>query len=185
MFVPAEKSVSITLSFDISSLAFWDLNNNCQTVYTGNYEIQVGASSEDILRTVDIKVHGENYSGLDVKKAIPAANSWEYIGIEFLTDKALNEYALLENAQSSITFENCALNDEKNVEIIVSNPSTKTKVFILEAERNAVLAEIDVPTTGSLSEFKAFSASFSPLMGFHKLKIKSNGILSLKSFRLF
>lgn len=185
VFVPAEKSVSITLSFDISTLSFWNSSKNCQTVYTGTYEIQVGASSEDILRTVDIKVHGENYSGLDVKNAIPAAASWEYIGIEFLTDKSLNEYALLENAQSSITFENCALNNEKNVEIIVSNPSTKTKVFILEADRNAVLAEIDVPTTGGLSEFKAFSASFSQLMGFHKLKIKSNGILSLKSFRLF
>lgn len=185
VFVPAEKSVSITLSFDISCLAFWDLSKNCRTVYSGTYEIQVGSSSEDILRTADIKVHGENYSGIDIKKPVPAAASWEYIGIEFLSDKELNEYALLENAQSSITFENCALNGENNVEIIVSNPSTKTKVYIVEADMNAVLAEIDVPTTGSLSEFKAFTAAFTPLSGFRKLKIKAGGVMSLKSFRLF
>lgn len=185
VFVPAEKTVSITLSFAISDLAFWDLNKNCKTVYTGTYEIQVGASSEDILRTVDIKVHGETYGGLDVKQAIPAAASWEYIGIEFLSDKELNEYALLENAQSSISFENCALNAEKNIEIIASNPSTKTKVYVLEADKNEILAEIEVPTTGSLSEFKPFSAEIKQISGMHKLKIKAGGVLSLKSFRLF
>ena len=185
VFVPAEKTVSITLSFDISSIAFWNLSENRRTVYTGTYEIQVGSSSEDILRTADIKVHGENYSGIDVTKPVPAAASWEYIGIEFLSDKELNEYALLENAQSSITFENCALNGEQNIEITVSNPSTKTKVFVIDAEKNNVLAEIDVPTTGSLSEFKTFSAPFSPLSGFNNLKVKAGGILSLKSFRLF
>lgn len=161
------------------------MNKNCRTVYAGTYEIQVGSSSEEILRTAEIKVHGENYQGLDVRQPVPAAASWEYVGVEFLADKQLNEYALLENSQSSITFENCAMKGEKNVEIIFSNPSTKTKVLILEADKNEVLAEIEVPTTGSLSNFTALSAKMNPISGKHKLKIKAGGILSLKSFRLF
>ncbi|MCI7760129.1 MAG: glycoside hydrolase family 3 C-terminal domain-containing protein, partial [[Eubacterium] saphenum] len=185
VFVPTEKAVPITLSFDIADLAIWDLNKNCRTVYAGTYEIQVGSSSEEILRTAEIKVHGENYQGLDVRQPVPAAASWEYVGVEFLADKQLNEYALLENSQSSITFENCAMKGEKNVEIIFSNPSTKTKVLILEADKNEVLAEIEVPTTGSLSNFTALSAKMNPISGKHKLKIKAGGILSLKSFRLF
>lgn len=185
VFVPTEKAVPIMLSFDIADLALWDLNKNCRTVFAGTYEIQVGSSSEEILRTVEIKVHGDNYQGLDIKQPVPATASWEYVGVEFQTDKQLNEYALLANAQSSITFENCAMKGERNVEIIVSNPATKTKVLILEADKNEVLAEIEVPTTGSLSNFAAFTAIMNPISGKHKLKIKAGGILSLKSFRLF
>ena len=74
---------------------------------------------------------------------------------------------------------------EKNVEIIVSNPSTKTKVYVLEADKNEILAEIEVPTTGSLSNFASFTAKMNAISGKHKLKIKAGGILSLKSFRLF
>lgn len=185
VFVPTEKSVHITLSFDIADLAMWDLNNNCRTVYAGTYEIMVGSSSEEIFRTLEIRVHGENYQGLDIKQPISASASWEYTGVEFLTDKQLNEYALLETAQSSISFENCAMKGEKNIEIIVSNPSTKNKIFLLEADKNEVLAEIDVPTTGSLSNFASFTAKINPISGKHKLKIKAGGIMSLKSFRLF
>lgn len=185
VFVPTEKSVPITLSFDIADLAMWDLNKNCRTVYAGTYEIMVGSSSEEIFRTVEIRVHGENYQGLDIKQPISASASWEYTGVEFLTDKQLNEYALLETAQSSISFENCAMKGEKNIEIIVSNPSTKNKIFLLEADKNEVLAEIDVPTTGSLSNFASFTAKINPISGKHKLKIKAGGIMSLKSFRLF
>lgn len=185
VFVPSEKTVPLTLSFDIADLAMWDLNRKCQTVFAGTYEIQVGSSSEEIFRTVEIKVHGENYQGLDIRQDVPATASWEYTGVEFLTDKQLNEYALLENAQSSITFENCAMKGEKNIEIIVSNPSTKTKVFVYEAYKNEILAEIDVPTTSSLSNFSSITAKMNAISGKHKLKIKAGGILSLKSFRLF
>ena len=64
-------------------------------------------------------------------------------------------------------------------------PRCRRKVLILEADKNEVLAEIEVPTTGSMSNFTALSAKMNPISGKHKLKIKAGGILSLKSFRLF
>lgn len=185
IFVPAEDSAVITLSFDISDLAMWDLNDNCQKIFSGTYEIEIGSSSAEIQRCAEIKVQGEEYRGLDVTKPVPASASWEYIGIEFLTDKQLNEYALLESAQSSVTFENCILNGEKNVEIIVSNPSAKTQVSVINADNNELLSEIDVPTTSSLSNFVKISSNVNQLVGIHKLKFKANGILSFKSFRFF
>lgn len=185
VFVSAEKSVLVKLTFNISELAMWDLNNNRQAVFTGTYEIQIGASSAEILRTAEINVNGEDYIGLEVKKPVPASASWEYTGVEFLTDKNLNEYALLSDGYSSIYFENCILNNENNVEVVVSNPSAKTKVYIINSDKNEILSEIDIPTTGSLSEFRAFSSAFTPVIGKCKLKIRADGILSFKSFRLF
>ena len=158
---------------------------NRQAVFTGTYEIQIGASSAEILRTAEINVNGEDYIGLEVKKTVPASASWEYTGVEFLTDKNLNEYALLSDGYSSIYFENCILNNENNVEVVVSNPSAKTKVYIINSDKNEILSEIDIPTTGSLSEFRAFSSAFTPVIGKCKLKIRADGILSFKSFRLF
>ncbi|MDE6727650.1 MAG: glycoside hydrolase family 3 C-terminal domain-containing protein, partial [Oscillospiraceae bacterium] len=176
-------AASVSLEFDVDDLAFWDVNTNSRKLWSGTYEIQVGASSEDIRQTVEITVNGKEYAGLDVSKPIPAAASWRYVGVEFQTSKALEEYALLNDWQSGIVYENCRLNGETKVEITASNPAAKTELVISSADNKTEYARIEISQTGGMTSFEEFSADVDMPTGNLNLKISSGGMLCLKSFR--
>lgn len=185
LHIPANETAAVSLSFDIDELAMWDINKNDFTLYSGKYEIQIGASSAEIMRTADIIVNAEDYIGIDVEKTIPAAVSWEYTGAEFLTDKLLNEYALLKDWQSSICYENCLLSQQRKVEVTVSNPATKTTLRIFCVDTGELVATLEIPTTGSMTEFITVTADAAPLCGMKKLKIQPGGMLAFKSFKFY
>lgn len=178
-------STAVKLSFDVDDLAFWDINTNSRKLWGGTYELQVGASSEDIRKTVDIIVNAEEYSGLDVTKPVPAAASWSYVGVEFLTTKALEEYALLDDQYSSIVYENCRLNGETKLEITAANPSTKTELIITCVKNNIEYARIEIPQTGGSERFETFTAEVTMPIGQYDLKLSAKGKLSLMSFRFY
>lgn len=180
-----EMTTSVMLSFDVNDLAFWDVNTNSFMLWSGAYEIQVGASSEDIRQTAEITINGTEYSGLDVNKPIPAAASWDYIGVEFQTTKALEEYALLNDWQSSITYENCRLNGETKIEISASNPAVKTEIVITNAANGMEFARIEIPQTGGLIRFEMFTAEVTMPIGSCDLKFSAGGMIGLKSFRFY
>ncbi|MBD5130733.1 MAG: hypothetical protein HDT43_12555 [Ruminococcaceae bacterium] len=182
--IPAGEKADVVLSFDVEELAMWDINQNAFTLFSGKYEIQVGASSADIIRTADIIVNADEYVGIDVEKTVPAAVSWEYTGAEFLTDKALNEYVLLKDWQSSICYENCRLNGERKLEITASNPATKAALRIF-ADTGELVATVEIPTTGSMTEFVTVTADAAPFFGMKKLKFQPSGMLALRSFKFF
>ncbi|MDE6733588.1 MAG: glycoside hydrolase family 3 C-terminal domain-containing protein [Oscillospiraceae bacterium] len=178
-------STAVKLSFDVDDLAFWDVNTNAKKLWSGTYEIQVGASSEEIRKTIDIKINAEEYTGLDVTKPVPAAASWSWSGVELRTTKDLQEYALLSDKFSSLVYENCRLNGETTFEITVANPSTKTELVIANAQNGMELARIMIPQTGGAERFETFSAEVVMPMGQYDLKLSANSILCLKSFRLY
>ncbi len=177
-------STAVKLSFDVDDLAFWDINTNTRRLYSGVYEIQVGASSEDIRKTIDIKINAEEYAGLDVTKPVPAAASWSWSGVEIRTTRDLQEYALLSDKFSSLVYENCRLNGETRLEITAANPSTKTELIITNAHNSMELARIKIPQTGGAERFETFSAEVVMPQGQYDLKLSANSILCLKSFRL-
>ena len=185
LHIPADETAVVSLAFDVDDLAMWDINKNAFTLFSGKYEIQIGASSVDILRTADITVDAEEYVGIDVEKTVPAAAGWEYTGVEFLTDKALNEYALLKDWQSGICYENCRLDQERKIEVTASNPATKAVLRIFCVETGELAATVEIPTTGSMTEFVTVTADVAPFCGMKKLKLQPSGMLALKSFKFF
>lgn len=182
LHVEKGKTTPVKLSFDVDDLALWDTNTNSRKVWSGTYEIQIGASSEDIRRTAEITINAEPYTGLDVTKPIPAFASWRYIGVEFQTTKDMREYALLDDPESSITYENCRLNGETTVEVTVSNPMTATELVISGAN-GIEFARIKIPQTGGLERFETFAESVNMPIGNFDLKFSAGSMLSLKSFR--
>lgn len=184
LHVEKGMTTSVKLSFDVDDLSFWDTNTNSRRLWSGTYEIQIGASSEDIRRTAEITINGEPYTGLDVTKPIPAAASWRYIGVVFQTTKDMQEYALLDDPESSITYENCRLNGETTVEVTASNPMTATEV-VISGTNGIEYARIKIPQTGSLERFETFTESVNMPIGNFDLIFSAGGMLSLKSFKFY
>ncbi len=185
VYVPHGEKRSVTLRLDIDDLAFRDVNTGEPEVYGGTYEIRVGASSADIRRTCEIYVDAPEYKGVDVTKQVPAALSWNYLGVSFEADKRAGEYALINDWQSFLIYEGCDMRGYDRAEIIVSNPGAAARLTISDAQTEETIAELEVPITGSFGDFVTVAAKAAPISGIRSLKITVSGMLSLKSFRFF
>lgn len=180
--VPKGKKKHVVLSFDVNDLALWDVVSGRFEVFGGTYEIGIGASSEDIRRSVDIKIDAPEYDGMDMTGSIPASAACDYIGVEFLADRDLTGYALMSDWQSYLRFEGCRLSAKRKLSVTASNPGTPVKLrFVCEQTKQEV-ACVDIPSTGGLSEFTTIVGEAVPLDGIFTLKVTCDGMLSLASF---
>lgn len=183
VFVQKGDVVRVTLEFDVNDLAVWDENIRDYNVLSGDYEIQIGSSSADIRRNIDIHIIGNEYDGRDLSLTIPAVDCVDYIGVEYLADDALEEYALIKDWQSHMRFDGCIFKPFHAVEVTASNPAGAAKITFVYEPTGAVVAECEVPPTGSLCAFRTVSASVNRVSGIGKLRITATGMISLKSFR--
>ncbi len=183
VYVPRGETVTVELNIPVSELARWNPNLRDYDVFSGSYELMAGSSSADIRRTVDINIVGTEYDGIDLTKRIQATDCYDYLGVDFLADEKLEEYALIHDWQSHMTFMGCNLKPCHAVELEVSNPGGPAKLTIVHEETGALVAECEIPPTGSLTEFRTVSASTAQITATGSLKFTTSGILSLKSFR--
>lgn len=183
VFVPRGESVTAELSFNVDDLSFWDVNKDDFELYSGNYTLQVGGSSTEIRRTCEIQVNAACCEGLEVSKEIPAVTALDYTGVTFDADKNLEEYALIDDWQSSISFEYCRMRGYHSVEVTVSNPGDTAALTIICEETGNTVAALKIPPTASLTEFVTIKADAEPVDGIFTLKFTSSGMLSLKSFK--
>lgn len=181
--VPRGKTVTAKLSFPVSDLSYWNINKNHFDLFSGNYTLMIGASSADIRRTCEIQVNASNYEGVEVSGEIPAVSALDYIDVKFDADRELNEYALINDWQSSISFEFCRMRSYHMVTVTASNPGPEVKLTITAAESRQVVAEVVIPPTGSMTKFTTVNAPAEPVDGVFTLRMTTSGMLSLKSFK--
>ena len=182
VFVPKGEVITVTLSFKVDDLAFWNDNIGDFDVFAGTYELLVGGSSTDIRRTAEIHISGSEYTGTDVSRIVHAVESTEYLGVTYDADEKLEEYALINDWQSFISYEYCEMKGYHRVDLVVSNPGSSASLSFICEETDEVIAVCEIPPTGSLTEFIKVSAPAEPVQGLHKLKLVSSGMISLKSF---
>lgn len=182
--IAAGEEVTVTLSFNADDLALWDINENKFKLYSGDYSLQTGCSSSDIMRNRDIRINGESYRGIDVTKPVSAAVSYEYIGCEFRTDGDFEEYAFIKDG-GNLIFENCFLNGEGKLEITAANPSSEVTLTVIRTDIDAVVASVKILHTGGLERFVKVTADFCRIDGICDLKFSIDGTLSLKTFQLY
>lgn len=183
VFVPRGEAVTVELSFNTDELSFWNVNKGEFDLFSGNYTLMVGASSADIRRTAEIQINASGYEGMEVSQEIPAVTALDYVGIKYDADSRLSEYALINDWQSSITFEYCRMRGYHSVQVTASNPGEPVKFIFTCAENGKVIAEVEIPPTASLTEFITVNAPAEPVDGVFSLCCTASGMLSLKSFR--
>ncbi|MBE6901688.1 MAG: carbohydrate-binding protein, partial [Ruminococcaceae bacterium] len=67
--------------------------------------------------------------------------------------------------------------------LVASNSGAPAKLTFINDDTGAVVAECEIPSTGSLTEFRKVSASTEPVTGTGDLRIITSGMISLKSFK--
>lgn len=183
IFVKRGDIVAAELEFPVDDLALWDDNIRDYRVFGGDYELLVGASSADIRRSIEINIDAEAYGGRDISIPVRAVDCVDYTGVEYLADEKLEEYALINDWQSSMLFEGCVFKPFHVVEVMASNPGGAAKLTFTYESTGAAAAECEILPTGSLTEFKTFSTRVEQVTGIDGLRITASGMISLKSFR--
>lgn len=182
VFVPHGERAVVTLKFNADDLALWNAYGQRFELYGGAYTLHVGASSEDIRKTLEIRINGIDFDGYDVEQFVPASAALDYVGVRLDAAPDLTEYALINDWQSSITFEACRLRGYNKIKLYASNPGGKTKITVTAKETGQLIAEAEIPPTGSLSEFTTVTSQAQPIDGIFSLVVASGGMLSLKGF---
>ena len=142
----------------MDDLSYWNVNKNDFDLISGSYTLMIGASSADIRRTCDIQVNASDYQGVEVCDEIPAVSALNYVDVKFDADAELNEYALINDWQSSISFEYCRLRSYHMVSVTASNPGPEVRLSIVAAESGRTVAEVVIPPTGSRAAGRAVHA---------------------------
>ncbi len=184
VFVERGKKAVVELSFKVDDLTFWNINKDGFDLFSGCYTLMAGASSADIRRTADIQVNASDYDGIDVTREVTATAAIDTVCAEYDADDELREFILMSDWQSIVTFDRCRMKSYHNIEVTASNPGTPVKlVFTTDDGRTA--AEIEIPSTASLTEFVTVKGPAEPIDGLTGLRCTVSGMLSLRSFRFF
>ncbi len=181
------STVTVTFSLNVSDLGFYDPNTGKQEVYSGEYGIMIGASSEDIRRATAIEIYGHSFAGLDVSQPVKATVSAEYMGVDFGTDLSMTEYAVVHDWQSYIEYQSCSLKGYNRAQITAFVPGSGAEVT-LSCSGVGAIAKFGIPGSGGnigTGEFVTVEAEAVPVEGLHNLRFTTGGTVAISSFRLF
>lgn len=184
VFVPRGEKVTVELNFRTDDLSFWNTNKDSFDLFSGCYTLMAGASSADIRRTADIQINASDYDGLDVSRIVPVTAAVDMAGAKYDADDELREYALLDDWQSSVTFEYCRLKSYHNIEVTASNPGAPVRLIFTTSDGRTA-GEIEIPSTASLTNFITVKGTAEPIDALTDLRCTVSGMLSLQSFRFF
>lgn len=186
--VPKGRTETAKLKLDISDLGFYDVNTGAQEVYSGEYAIMIGSSSEDIRRAAAIEVTGRSFEGVNVSMPVPGTLSSDYMGVEFGTDLELTEYALIQDWQSFINYPACSLKGYTHAEVTAFVPGSGAELTLSCAGTGQIIAKFRIPGSGGAigtGRFVTVKTEAVPIEGLHTLRFTTGGTVALSSFRLF
>ena len=186
--VPQGRTETAKLRLDISDLGFYDVNTGSQVVYSGEYAIMIGSSSEDIRRAAAVEVAGSSFEGVNVSLPVPGTLSSDYMGVEFGTDFELTEYALIHDWQSFINYPACSLKGYTHAEVTAFVPGSGADLTLSCAETGQTIARFRIPGSGGAigtGRFVTVRTEAVPVEGLHTLRFTTGGTVALSCFRLF
>jgi beta-glucosidase len=170
--IEAGKTADLTLTFSKDRLRFWDVSRHKFAVETGEYRFAVGASSEDIRATVDLKVKGEKIPSRDLRKVTAAIDFDDRRSVELRYDKLKERHYIHAPVwNGALDFYDVDLKAVTGIEVSVSmNMNEGTiGVFVDDIE----VGQVEIPAAACPTEFKKRKVKFEkPLKGKGKLTLR-------------
>ncbi|MFF8279760.1 glycoside hydrolase family 3 C-terminal domain-containing protein [Streptomyces lateritius] len=172
---------SETLSFDIprAAFGFWDVAHGRWTVEPGPYEIQAGASSADLRRSVTIELDGLCPAPRPVlENGLAAVDYDEQRGTEIVDRTKVSGdsvTAARADAEGELVFRRCDFGDGATEVAVEVAGSGRVE---LSLDGHTLLAVLDVPPTGGRYDYTTLGAGI-VARGVGDLHIRLRGPLRL------
>ncbi|MEV6609582.1 glycoside hydrolase family 3 C-terminal domain-containing protein [Kutzneria sp. NPDC051319] len=151
--VPPQSSRTVTFRLRASDLAFWDVLTHSWTVESGTHEISVGRSSEDLVATAAITVHGRIVRGRTLADGALRASSAEVsAGIAIVeTDVDMCPVISPTRPEAWLGFLRCSTAGARAWGVTASNPGDRPVTIRLHADAHdgPVLSMLTIPPTAN------------------------------------
>ncbi|MGN1107629.1 MAG: glycoside hydrolase family 3 C-terminal domain-containing protein, partial [Huintestinicola sp.] len=184
--IPSGKTVHIKLDIPKSELEFWDVSRDKFCLETGDYTFMAGASSEDIRETAKLHIEGETVPPRNVRKHVKAINYDEKGTVKMLWSKKLSEHFMQSDGYTPyLIFQNCDTDGASLIELKASaweKPET-IRVYA-DNEKGTPIAEIPLPPTDGIDDFRTLTVPISPLSGEHNIIFELGGSSAMLEFKL-
>ena len=180
------ESRTVTLSFAVSDLSFWNTEIESFIVENGDYIVEVGRSSEHILAHQQIHINGQDVNGRNAQKLISAIDTEDYHRVEFLTDKQDGlPYLEARDFRSYAVYPGLDLKDANRFEARVSSPAGQMELLLVNNKNGEILGTCTAKGSGSLTRFTVMTCSLAPQNHLMDLRIVFTKQTSLKNFRFY
>ena len=181
----AKEVKTINFSLCDSDFSFWDVTRSRFCVETGDYEIFIGNSSQNIKLTQTIKIQGEIIPPRDLTKVTRAENYDDYYGIILDECSEGGTSANTKKANSFIMFDdvnfgNVVTDFEARVSNAISNVDIKVRLDELDGP---LIGTCNVPALIDMKTYITTSCNISSVTGIHKVFLVFNGSLSMSWLR--
>lgn len=181
-----------TINFSLcdSDFSFWDVTRSTFCVETGDYEISIGNSSQNIKLSQTIKIEGEIIPPRDLTKVTRAENYDDYNGI--ILDECLEGGTSVHTKKSNsfimfddVNFGNSDLrNGVSSFEARVSNVLENADIEVrLDKLDGPIVGTCNVPAGLDMKTYITTSCNISPIAGIHKVFLILNGQLNMSWLR--
>lgn len=181
IFIPMGRKIEVDISIPVSELFIWDVRSEEYLVERGEYEILIGASSQDIRLEERIFVEGEEVKSRDPFKKILGFNFDDCSRVNFETKKDFEStYILFTEEDSWILFRN--LEFKRRVEGIRMelSSSSQSKIILYFSK---IGKEFSFPILDTQEEWKEVSFALTEILDLQDLYIKGEKGLKLNWFK--
>lgn len=184
--IPSGETVHIKLDIPKSELQFWDVSREKFCLETGDYTFMAGASSEDIRETVKLHIEGETIPPRIIRKHVKAINYDDKGTVKMLWSKKYSEHFIQNNGYTPyLIFQSCDTDGVTLLEIKASaweKPET-VRVYA-DSEKSTPIAEIPVPPTDGIDDFRTLTVPITPLDGEHNIIFELGGSSAMLEFKM-
>lgn len=186
VFIPKGETVDVSLTFRCMDCAFWSTEKNAYVLDRGNYQLQVGASSEDIRGSVELFIDGTPVAARDAAGRTEAIDAEDYRGVQFLTDKKDGQtYLEAKDFRSFAVYPGFDLSAVNAFEAYVSSPAGQFELILADNRTGEILGTLSGIGTGSFTRFTPLTCDINSRNDVTDLRICFTKQTSLKSFHFF
>ncbi|WP_043496881.1 glycoside hydrolase family 3 protein [Georgenia sp. SUBG003] len=187
--VPAGETVTVDLEVAVEDLAYWDVESESEVVAAGRYEVLVGASSEDVRGTAELRVPGSQGTRSRDLSSEPVAvkNFDDYSGVEMVDTTKVDGTAVGASEGDWVAFHDVRLRGgDAKVEVVASREDggVATLEVRLGSPDGTLAGTLEVPSTGDRYEYVTVEAALDAAGGPQDVYLVARGDMRLDTVQL-
>ncbi|MBQ8613401.1 MAG: glycoside hydrolase family 3 C-terminal domain-containing protein [Ruminiclostridium sp.] len=182
--IPAGEEISCEISVPFRELEFYDVSRERFCLESGEYELMVGSSSEDIRLTAVVNIKGEEIPPRDFSTETPAQLYDKENNTEIYIDpsSAVSHVRGLKWT-NTLTYQNVDFNGAKSITLSAAAPVDPKKIAVILDKSKETLTEIEIASSDGFTDFHDYTAEITA-DGLHDLTLSFGENLCIKSIKI-
>lgn len=182
--IKAGEAVRCEISVPLRELEFYDVSRQRFCLETGDYEIMIGASSEDIRHSEIVKIDGEVIPPRDFSIETEAQLYDREKNTEIFIDPVTAESHVrgLKWA-NALVYQNVDLDGAKSITISAAAPVDPKKIAVGIDKNAGALAELEISASDGFTDFHDYTAEISA-DGQHDLTLSFSENVCVRSIKI-